>query len=65
MDELERLRQENAALRESLLEIQELVSWHCDTDADPNDDSPEDMGAHVNGLVWQICEKWLKQTGPA
>ena len=26
-------------------------------DADPSDTSPEDVTAHIGGLIWQICEE--------
>ena len=41
-------------------EIAELVSWHCDQDADQSNESPEDNVAHVNGLVWQLCQRVLE-----
>lgn len=46
-------------LRNALREIRELALWHCDEEADPADESPEDMTAHVNGLIVQTCDKAL------
>jgi len=40
---------------ETLEQIADLAAWHCDLDADPNDESPEDMVAHVNGLIVKLC----------
>jgi hypothetical protein len=42
-------------LRGAMDEIAALVSWHIDTEANPLNTSPEDMTAHINGLVWQIA----------
>jgi len=42
---------------ETLEQIADLASWHCDLDADPNDESPEDMVAHVNGLIVRLCRE--------
>ena len=49
---------ENEVERTRLLlaAIAELVSWHMDTEADPDNESPKDQVAHVNGLVWQLCQ---------
>lgn len=41
---------------DALREIAELASdGQCDYSADANDQSPDDMTAHVNGLIWQRC----------
>lgn len=48
---------ETDAMLVTLKEIQELVSWHMDAEAQPEDESPDDMTAHVNGLVWQLCQR--------
>jgi len=44
-------------LQKMLEEISELASWHYDEDADPDDTQPDDMTAHVNGLIIQIADK--------
>ena len=49
-------KRQNIYLRLLLATIADLVSWHMDTEADPENESPEDMTAHVNGLVWQLCQ---------
>ena len=58
-DELERLLIEEAAARDemrvALEDIYELAGWHCDDDADPNNASPRDAHAHVNGLIRKKC----------
>jgi hypothetical protein len=46
-------------LENALREIQSLVEWNYDEDADTENESPADNVAHVNGLVWQICERML------
>ena len=50
-------------LESALRKIQSLVDWHCDYEADPADKSPADNVAHVNGLVWQICERAIESAG--
>lgn len=48
------------ALRRALARIQAYsVELICDAEADPNDESPPDMVAHLFGLIWQECEKAL------
>jgi len=49
-----------AQYKSLLKEIQDLVSWHCDFDAEEYDESPEDMVAHVNGIIYQKIERVLK-----
>lgn len=44
-------------MRKALKEIRDLARWHADIDADPEDQSPEDAVAHVNGLIMQICSR--------
>lgn len=46
---------EVARLRAVLSEIAKLVSWQIDFEASPTNESPDDMTAHINGLVWQLC----------
>lgn len=54
---VETAEMEVTRLRAELEEIKALVSWHMDTEADPSNESPEDMTAHINGLVWQLCQQ--------
>mgnify|MGYP001576208049 CR=1 FL=1 len=49
----------NDRVRELVTEIRDLAAWHCDETADPNDLSPGDAVAHVNGLIVQICQEIL------
>ena len=57
IDERDDARADVERLRAALEEIKALVSWHVDTEADPSNQSPEDMTAHINGLVWQLCQQ--------
>ena len=50
------LRERVSDLEERLRRIADLASWHADTDADPDNTSPDDMTAHVNGLIIKECE---------
>lgn len=50
-DELSLARDKVADLRAVLNEIADLASWHYDPEADERNESPEDMAAHVNGLI--------------
>ena len=45
------------ALENVLVEISGLAAWHFDPDADPENESPEDQTAHVNGLIISAIEK--------
>ena len=36
---------------EAIQSIRELASWHFDPDADPDNESPDDNAAHINGLI--------------
>ena len=50
-------------IRETLAEIAALADnlpSGIDYTADPNDTSPEDMTAHIGGLIWQECDKMLR-----
>ena len=49
-----------ARLRAALREIIGLASLHMDPDADPDDTSPEDMIAHVNGLIVKMATEALQ-----
>lgn len=43
----------------ALTEIYVLAGWHFDDEASENDSSPEDMTAHVNGLIRRKCREGL------
>lgn len=45
--------------RERVQSIYELAGWQSDDEADPDDQSPEDHLAHINGLIRQECLKIL------
>ena len=45
--------------RDALDAVADLASWHTDDEADSDDTSPDDMVAHVNGLVRQRCKAAL------
>jgi len=47
--------------RDTLEQIADLAAWHCDLDADANDESPEDMVAHVNGLIVRLCREAIER----
>ena len=47
----------NTRLLEIISEIEGLVDWHADLDADLDDMNPADMHAHCNGLVLKLCEE--------
>ena len=46
-------------MQHALQNIRELASWHYDESADETDMSPDDMTAHVNGLIIQECDRGL------
>lgn len=48
-----------AILLEALEEISNLAGWHADDEADPSNTSPDDPAAHTNGLIRQICKRFL------
>jgi len=43
----------------AMREIEGLASWHYDANADPGDPSPDDMTAHVNGLIVKVCRRFI------
>jgi len=51
--ELAELHEQRDELLAALEYAYEMLEWHTDDDADPNDTSPEDAIAHTNGLVRQ------------
>ena len=44
---------------DAIAAIRELASWHFDPDADPDNASPEDNTAHINGLIVKACSKLI------
>jgi len=56
------LEAEGARLRAALEEIRDLAGWHADDTANPDDESPEDMTAHVNGLIRVCASRALEAT---
>ena len=50
-DSLESRDHANSALLAACEAALELASWHFDPEADESSGSPEDMTAHVNGLI--------------
>jgi|GEM_PF-5599837 len=44
-------------LLEIISEIEGLVDWHADKNADIENESPTDMHAHCNGLVLQAAKR--------
>lgn len=42
--------------RDALEAVADLAGWHSDDEAAPDDTSPDDMVAHVNGLIRQRCK---------
>jgi len=58
----ERLLAKDAAIREladALTSVRDRLSWHYDEYADPDNTSPADMIAHVNGLCIQEIDNAL------
>jgi septal ring factor EnvC (AmiA/AmiB activator) len=53
------LKRHADALAEALESVESLASWHCDTETDPNNTSPEDNVAHINGIIVQETRKAL------
>jgi len=53
----ERLCVDHTALLGIISEIEGLVDWYADVDADIEDKSPKDMHAHCNGLVLQAAKR--------
>jgi hypothetical protein len=49
----------NERLRSALEFVLEAARWHFDGDADPKNESPEDMTAHINGLIVQRVREAL------
>ena len=48
-----RLERQRDELMEALDYIDGIASWHCDMEADPDDECPDDGVAHANGLIRQ------------
>ena len=47
-------------LIEAILDLLEHFPSGIDYEADPDNQSPEDMTAHTAGLIWQLCEREKK-----
>jgi len=66
---IEDLKRERDEAREAMREAMELLAWHADDEADPENLTPEDMTAHINGCVRAILRRALEQmearNGPA
>lgn len=45
--------------RDALEAVADLAGWYSDDEADENDASPDDMVAHVNGLIRKLCKAAL------
>jgi len=56
VEELERALQR---AHDALTEISRLAGWQTDDDANEDDVSPEDMTAHVDGLIRRQCRVGL------
>tara|TARA_R110000868_G_scaffold277390_1_gene537179 strand:+ start:562 stop:831 length:270 start_codon:yes stop_codon:yes gene_type:complete len=51
-----KLERQRDRLAEALRDVCEMAKWQYDEDADENNTSPDDMTAHINGLiVKKIC----------
>ena len=55
-----RLMSKNSQINKTIQEIERLASWHYDEVANEDNLSPDDMGAHINGLIVQKCRFLLK-----
>lgn len=44
-------------LRDAANECIEMLGWHADDDADPDNETPHDQTAHVNGLCRRILRE--------
>ena len=53
----QRLGASSPVLLGIISEIEGLVDWHADIDADIEDKSPKDMHAHCNGLVLKATKR--------
>jgi hypothetical protein len=51
----------NPDLAKLLDTIEALCLEHCDEEADPNDSSPDDMTAHVHGLIVQMIRRYREE----
>lgn len=52
-------RERCEALEAALRAVHDYAGWHTDDDADEDNDSPDDMAAHLNGLIRKTCAKAL------
>ena len=46
-------------LRATLEDVRELAGWHTDDETDENNNSPDDMTAHINGIIRKKCDAVL------
>ena len=58
--EIEKLRMENLQLAKRIRGLCDSLPSGIDLDADPDDQSPADMTAHIGGLIAQACERALE-----
>jgi hypothetical protein len=61
-DKIKRLERVVGRYRKALSDIYDMASWHTDDEADPGDESPDDMTAHTNGLIRLRIRKALENT---
>lgn len=62
-ERIEELEAQVERMTSALRDIQCRSAWHCDEKADVEDTSPDDMVAHTNGIIFQICKKELVLLG--
>ena len=55
---------EMGEFRAALGLIYDWAGWHTDDEAEIEDESPEDMTAHINGLIRQVCVQVLGRPKP-
>ncbi|GAG59868.1 unnamed protein product [marine sediment metagenome] len=58
---IKELGAENKLLKLTLNGIGNLALWHYDEDAAFCDDSPDDMTAHVNGLIVRLAKPYMEE----
>ena len=58
-DNAERFEREWYLRGDALEAVADLAGWHTDDEADQDDTSPDDMVAHTNGLIRQLCKAVL------
>ena len=55
----DKLKEENRRLKEAVEYALHFASGHYDEDAQEDDPSPDDMTAHINGLIVRKCRETL------